>query len=178
MNRYRSLETIQAVQYLGEPIPGVTCHGSEDEVRANGCDSSRKIHPHVHTQAIGGMTVLKTGDWIFPLPGGPFGVASDTRFRGSWEVPAPEPVLTPVIGAETVELPTVSAEASTSKVVEIPQPAPLVTPGPAAPALFTGNTATPPAPPHASDNDFDVIAFHDVKSMPSEPISHIGEAGE
>lgn len=93
MTFYRSLEVIKAVQYTGEDIPGVTCSGTDEEFRANGCDPSRRRHIHVHTQAIGGMTVLQSGDWIFPLPGGPFGVASDQKFCGRWEVPviAPEP---------------------------------------------------------------------------------------
>ena len=93
MNAYRSLQTIEAEQYLGTPIAGVTCEATnidpnvaERAVMAAGCDSSRKHLPHVHTQAIGGMNVLKVGDWIFPVRGGPFGVASDKTFRQSWEV--------------------------------------------------------------------------------------------
>ena len=87
MTTYRSLETLQAVQYTGAPIEGVTCSGTPEEVQKHGCDSSRKHLPHVHTQAVGGMTVLAPGMWIFPLHGGPFGVAPDVRFRSNWEVP-------------------------------------------------------------------------------------------
>lgn len=88
---YRSLEVIKAVQYQGEVIPDVTCEGSEKQRLFNGCDNTRAHLPHVHTQAVGGLTVLKTGDWIFPLNGGPFGVAPDMKFRSHWEV-RPEPV--------------------------------------------------------------------------------------
>ena len=90
MKTYRSLNTIEAVQYQGAPIPGITCDGhTNEQSRMNaGCDSSRVHLPHVHGNAIGGMIVLKVGDWIFPVQGGPWGVASDGKFRGSWEVPA------------------------------------------------------------------------------------------
>lgn len=87
MKLYRSLEHIKAVQYTGDPIPDVTCSGSAEEVQKHGCDPSRKHLLHVHTQAIGGMTVLSPGDWIYPVQGGPFAVAKDARFRGHWEVP-------------------------------------------------------------------------------------------
>lgn len=88
MTTYRSTQTIQAVQFTGTAIPEITCGGSPAEVQSNGCDSSRKQHIHVHTQAIGGMTVLQPGDWIFAVPGGPWGTASDAKFRAHWEVPA------------------------------------------------------------------------------------------
>ena len=109
MNTYRSTQTIEAQQFTGEPIPDVTCGGSPDEVQAHGCDSSRKHLPHVHTQAIGGMTVLKPGDWIFPVHGGPWGVATDARFRSSWEVPAPLAAVPP----SAVTKPEVPASATT-----------------------------------------------------------------
>lgn len=91
MNTYRSLNTIQAVQFTGDPIHGVTCGGSESEVFANGCDSSRKQHIHVHANVTGGMVVLQPGDWIFPVSGGPWGVASNAKFCGAWEVPDVKP---------------------------------------------------------------------------------------
>ena len=105
MNTYRSLNTIQAVQYTGDPLPGITCEGGNESldpiarhaaVMAAGCDSSRKHLPHVHANVTGGMVVLQPGDWIFPVQGGPWGVASDAKFRSYWEVPAPViPVPTP-----------------------------------------------------------------------------------
>lgn len=186
MNRYRSLDTIYAVQFTGEPILDVTCHGTPADVQAHGCDASRKQHTHVHTQATGGMTVLKPGDWIYPVPGGPWGVASDGRFRGSWEVPAPIPAMTAVPASEPVELPSVvlfpeavpqaavapgadfevrhyadgttasgagplpvvspSGAPAVSTIGETSVSAGPVTLGPAAPALFTGDTATPSTP--------------------------------
>lgn len=91
MTSYRSLTTIQAVQYAGEPLPGITCEGSDQEMKDNGCDSSRRQLRHVHANVTGGMVVLKPGDFIFPMPGGPWGVSSDERFQASWEVPAPAP---------------------------------------------------------------------------------------
>lgn len=111
MTIYRSLQTIQAEQFTGTAVPDVTCGGSPEEVAANGCDSSRKQHLHVHTQATGGMTVLKPGDWIFPLIGGPWGVANDEKFRAHWEVPASvvtdpvleEPALSPAPSPKTLD---------------------------------------------------------------------------
>lgn len=100
MTTYRSKDTIQAVQFTGDAIPDITCGGSPAEVQANGCDSSRKQHRHVHTQAIGGMTVLQPGDWIFAVPGGPWGTASDGKFRAHWEVPA-VPITPPLEVAPT-----------------------------------------------------------------------------
>lgn len=101
MTTYRSKETIYAVQFTGTYIPGVTCDGSStdkdtrDAARyAAGCDSSRAHHLHVHTQETGGMHVLKPGDWVFPVIGGPLGVASDEKFRAHWEVP--EVMIAPV----------------------------------------------------------------------------------
>lgn len=94
MNTYRSKLTIEAVQYTGGDLFGITCEASSTDPmlvqrarEANGCDSSRFQMPHVHANVVGGMVVLKRGDWIFPVPGGPWGVASDDRFRASWEVP-------------------------------------------------------------------------------------------
>lgn len=84
MTTYRSLATLDAIQYHGEPIPGVTCDGNRDKY---GCDSSRAHLTHVHTRAIGGITVLKDGDWIMRSDGGPFAVAEDAEFRKCYEVP-------------------------------------------------------------------------------------------
>ncbi len=86
MNSYRSLSTIDAIQYTGAPIDGVTCSGSNEDYREKGCDNSRRHLPHVHTLTVGGITVLQPGDWIFRVVGGPFGVASDAKFRASWQV--------------------------------------------------------------------------------------------
>lgn len=85
---YRSLQTIDALQYTGDPIPEVTCSGVDDDYQKNGCDGTRKHLPHVHTRALGGLTVLKPGDWIMPEQGGPFDVASDEKFQANWEVKA------------------------------------------------------------------------------------------
>lgn len=87
MKTYRSTHTIDALQFNGDPIPGVTCTGVDDDYQKNGCDGTRKHLPHVHTKAIGGLTVLKPGDWIMYEPGGPFDVASDQKFQAHWEVP-------------------------------------------------------------------------------------------
>ena len=122
MNTYRSLETIKAVQFTGDPIPDVTCHGTPEQVQANGCDSSRKLHPHVHTQATGGMTILKPGDWIYPVPGGPFAVASDAKFRAHWEVPAPEAAPAAPTFPESVPGPVDLAPATAPEVVTFPTP--------------------------------------------------------
>ena len=68
--------------------------------------------------------------------------------------PAPQPVAAPA--------PAPAPAAPDNLVVMAPPALPAdetsATPGPAAPALFTGNTVTPPAP--------------------IEPVSHVGEAGE
>lgn len=93
MQRYRSLESKEAVQYLGEPIPDVTCEGTGDQKMVNGCDPSRAHLPHVHTAATGGLTCLKPGDWIMPIVGGPFVAVSDGLFRSYFEVPPPSPGL-------------------------------------------------------------------------------------
>lgn len=97
MNTYRSKQTIQAVQFDGSEIPGVTCHGGGDEpiaqsrVRmANGCDTSRAHLPHVHANVTGGMQVLQPGWWIYPVAGGPWGACTDEKFQASWEVPSIE----------------------------------------------------------------------------------------
>lgn len=87
MQSYRSKQTIQAVQYKGDPIPDVTCAGGADERIKNNCAPMFAHLPHVHTKATGGLTCLKPGDWIVPERGGPFAVASDARFRTSYEVP-------------------------------------------------------------------------------------------
>ncbi len=95
MKSYRSTATIRAVQYLHEAIPGIVCYGLPADLKEHGCDSSRKHQPHVHTTATGGMTVLKKGDWIMPVAGGPFEVSSDKNFRAGWDVePVKEPVAT------------------------------------------------------------------------------------
>lgn len=86
---YRSLETIKAVQYKGDPIPDVTCSGTGKDLEKNGCDPSRRLLPHVHTAATGGMTPLRADDWIIPVRGGPFMVSSDAHFRVHWEVSEP-----------------------------------------------------------------------------------------
>ena len=155
MNRYRSLETLQAIQYLGEPIPDVTCHGTPEQVQTNGCDPSRKQHPHVHTQATGGMTVLKVGDWIFPMAGGPWGVASDARFRGSWEVPA----AAPLVVAAQAEAPAIVATESDSGLAAMPDN--LVVMEPPAPLV----------------DEISADAAHSAPVAP-EPVSHVGESGE
>lgn len=113
MITYRSKDTIQAVQFTGDAIPDITCGGSPAEVQANGCDSSRKQHLHVHTQAIGGMTVLQPSDWIFAVPGGPWGTASDGKFRAHWEVPAAttKPTIAELETTFAVLSPTTCAEA-------------------------------------------------------------------
>lgn len=96
MQKYRKLETVEAVQYQGEPIEGVTCEGTETQRAVGGCDNTRAHFPHAHTRAIGGLNVLKAGDWILPQPGGPFMVLSDEKFRGYCEVPVVAPVVAPV----------------------------------------------------------------------------------
>ena len=106
MTKYRSLNTIEAVQYTGAPIPGVTCDGhTNEQARMNaGCDSSRIHLPHVHGNTIGGMIVLAPGNWIFPVADGPWGVASDAKFRGSWEVPAEAPTAPPATFPDEIPL--------------------------------------------------------------------------
>ncbi len=100
MQTYRSKQTLEAVQFTGTAIPGVTCDGSslDKDTReaakfANGCDSSRAHLLHVHTKDTGGMKVLKPSDWIFPVEAGPFGVADDAKFQSHWEVPGTQPVV-------------------------------------------------------------------------------------
>jgi hypothetical protein len=107
MKTYRSKQTIQAVQYLGDPIPGITCHGTEAERMKSGCDSSRCHLPHIHTKAVGGMTVLRVGDWIFEEDDGPFAMKHDAGFRAFWEVPedASEPVVAPIPTPAATEKP-------------------------------------------------------------------------
>lgn len=106
MNTYRSLSVIKAVQYTGSPIEDVTCGGTEKDYREKGCDNSRRHLPHVHTAEVGGLTALRPGDWIYPIFGGPFGVVSDEKFRGGYEVPAEpvvpadEPVITFMVNTE------------------------------------------------------------------------------
>jgi hypothetical protein len=148
MNSYRSLQTIQAEQYLGDPIPGVTCHGSPAEVQANGCDSSRKNIPHVHTKETGGMHVLKVGNWIFPVAGGPFAVADDVRFRSNWEVPAPTPlvpVATPADPAINILLPDAGVNATVAQIkqeIELLKSEPVMPPADdTAPKLTSGQVA-------------------------------------
>jgi hypothetical protein len=74
----------------------VTCLGSStdpavrDKARAaNGCDATRAGLPHVHTKAVGGITVIAPGWWIFAVPGGPWAAQPDETFRGGWEIPEP-----------------------------------------------------------------------------------------
>lgn len=114
MTTYRSKQTISAVQFIGDPIEGVTCLGSspdkdiaEKARQANGCDSSRAHMPHVHTKDVGGMKVLTHGMWVFAEPAGPWGTKSDAGFRAFWEVPnevvaAPVPVKCQHCGADTL----------------------------------------------------------------------------
>lgn len=87
MTRYRKLESMEAVQYTGETIPGVTCEGTEEQRRANGCDNTRAHMPHIHSRSMGGLDVVKPGDWIMPVPGGPFCRVTDGMFRQHFEVP-------------------------------------------------------------------------------------------
>lgn len=110
MNTYRSLQTIQAVQFTGEHIPDVTCLGSstDPEIRdkaraANGCDATRAGLPHVHTKAVGGITVLAPGWWIFAVPGGPWAAQPDATFRAGWEVPDPNAVTPKVTETKTCQ---------------------------------------------------------------------------
>lgn len=120
MNTYRSLSVIKAVQYTGSAIPDVTCSGSDQEYRERGCDTSRRYHPHVHTVQTSGITVLKTGDWIYPVFGGPFAVVSDEKFRTGFEVPPPaEPpqVQLPAV-EQTVSLLEAETPVSTPEVPE------------------------------------------------------------
>ncbi len=98
MTHYRSLATLPAEQYLGVPIPGITCDGDRDK---HGCDSSRGHLPHVHSNTVGGLTVLKYGDWIMPQAGGPFAVAPDAEFRAYYEVPEATPVPSVVFETRT-----------------------------------------------------------------------------
>lgn len=102
MNSYRSLQTHLAIQYVGEPIPGVTCEGTEEQRKVNGCEGSRGHMPHVHTTSVGGLDVLRPGDWIMPVDGGPFCRVPDGMFRLYWEVPPPVP---PAIKAQTAPTP-------------------------------------------------------------------------
>ena len=69
MKTYRSLNTIEAVQYQGAPIPGRPCdgHANEKARMDAGCDSSRVHLPHVHGNVTGGLIALKPSDWIFPV---------------------------------------------------------------------------------------------------------------
>lgn len=117
MTTYRSTRTIEAVQYTGQPIPGITCDGSHDNeaIRnkarfAAGCDASRAHLPHVHANVTGGMIVLMATDWIYAVPGGPFAVLHDQDFRAAFEVPAapavePEPESEPAPVPAPVEEP-------------------------------------------------------------------------
>lgn len=102
MNSYRSLQTHLAIQYVGEPIPGVTCEGTEEQRKVNGCEGSRGHMPHVHTTSVGGLDVLRPGDWIMPVDGGPFCRVPDGMFRLYWEVPPPVP---PAIKAQAAPTP-------------------------------------------------------------------------
>lgn len=117
MNTYRSHSTIDAVQYTGVAIEGITCGGSDAEFAARGCDPSRRKHTHVHTAATGGITVLQPGDWIYPIPGGPWGVAGDQKFRGHWEVPS--------IVEDLKAIDDILAEPEAPEVVPTPEVAPL-----------------------------------------------------
>lgn len=105
MTTYRSLQTIEAIQYAGEPIPAVTCSGEGEDQKRYGCTGLAGV-PHVHTAAVGGAHRLEPGDWIFPVPkGGPFDVASNGKFRAYWEVP----VMVPVMGQANRSQPGLSA---------------------------------------------------------------------
>jgi len=139
MQRYRSKETFEAVQYLGQPIPGITCEGTDAQYEASGCDSGRRKIPHVHGKYPGGMRCLKVGDWIMPEPGGPWNVVPDDKFRANVEVPENKPVVAPSVAEELP--PTEPAP------TEITESAPTE----AAPTEIT--EATEPTPTEATENN-------------------------
>lgn len=125
MQRYRSKETYEAVQYKGQPIPGVTCEGNDAQYAQNGCDGNRRWVPHIHTKAIGGIRCLTVGDWIMPDPGGPWLAVPDAKFRANVEVPEDKPVAIPVAPADkTVVLWSAAPEvpAATLFLVNTPEP--------------------------------------------------------
>jgi hypothetical protein len=121
MKTYRSKQTIEAVQFLGAPIEGVTCQGTPAERQVHGCDSSRAHLLHVHTKDTGGMKVLKPGDWIFPELNGPWGTKSDAGFRSFWEVPPEKTPVEPEVSAVAGTFPADS---------EVPVADPVVSPLP------------------------------------------------
>lgn len=89
MTIFRSRQTIEAVQYTGTPIADITCEpradDKEEAERRKNCHSVTSA-PHVHAAVPGGLAALKEGDWITPVPGGPFAVITDAQFRANWEV--------------------------------------------------------------------------------------------
>lgn len=105
MNRYRKLESMEAVQYTGEPLPGITCEGTPEQRNANGCDNTRAHLPHIHSKSMGGLDVVKPGDWIMPVLGGPFCRVPDGMFRQHFEVPGPVEVVVPVVETAPLALP-------------------------------------------------------------------------
>jgi hypothetical protein len=48
VKRYRSREVVFAVQYVGEPIPEVTCYGGEHCWLHPESQQYARTHPHVH----------------------------------------------------------------------------------------------------------------------------------
>ena len=139
MTKYRSLQTIEAIQYTGTPIADVTCEpladANEEAQRRekNGCDTNRAHLTHVHTNVPGGLTVLKHGDWISRVPGGPFTAIPDLQFRTNWEVstatPKPEPD-----GGKTVTAPAPAKVAAPAEPAEQRHPEPAAAEETTAPA--------------------------------------------
>lgn len=150
MEKYRKFETVQAVQYLGEPIPDVTCEGTKEQRAVGGCDNTRAHLPHVHTRAIGGLTVIQKGDWIEPVTGGPFRVWSDANFRAYQEVPdltGGGAALTGVDGPVLVPAPEPAASGPGPVLVPAPRPAAAPAPGAISAASGpVGSTGAAPGP--------------------------------
>lgn len=156
---YRSKEIFQAVQYMGNPIEGITCEGTDEQFKVNGCDSSRRGIPHVHGKYVGGMRCLVIGDWIMPEPGGPFNVVADAKFRANCEVPSdPQPAEPPVIvGPPSAEPPVIVDEAPAlppppGQVIQMPSPVQDTAPVPvSAPALPPPTPVLTPEPEPVSE---------------------------
>lgn len=143
MEAYRSLATQVAIQYKGVPIPDVTCEATDQQRLVNGCDPSRMAFPHVHTRAVGGLTVLTLDCWIMPEIGGPFVIARDEQFRAHFEVP--EPVVEPI----KVQEPVVEHEVIPVEVVPVVKHGvipPVVTEPVVAPSTQNGHASKPSFP--------------------------------